>query len=105
MWALADSMAGLHLLDLHQPCSLLQLTPQIPLTVAHVLCCVPGSDTNIGTSQLRISVALCVMLTMVASKCLFVLHQEQKASMLDDSSISCCAQELCPPHSTKHCHA
>ncbi|DBA73782.1 TPA: hypothetical protein ACH3X2_009751 [Trebouxia sp. C0005] len=48
MWALADSMAGLHLLDLRQPCSLLQLKPQIPLTVAHVLCCLPGSDADIG---------------------------------------------------------
>ncbi len=80
MWALADSMAGLHLLDLCQPCSLLQLTPQIPLTVAHVLCCVPGSDTDMGTSQCCISVTLCVMLTMVALKVLLCLASKAKGT-------------------------
>ncbi len=94
MWALADSMAGLHLLDLRQPCSLLQLTPQIPITVAHVLCCVPGSDADIGTSQCSISVPLCVTLTMHG------WHEKQKTTALDDSGIICCAQKwLGPPQS------
>ena len=51
-----------------QPCSLLQLTPQIPLTVAHVLCCVPGSDTDMDTSQRCVSSTLCVMLITVGLK-------------------------------------
>ena len=47
-WALADSMADLHLVDLGQRCSFRKLTAGVPLTVAHVLCCVPESEGNSG---------------------------------------------------------
>ena len=48
LWALADSMAGLSLLDLDHPCSLRRLTANLPLIAAHVMCRVPDSDTHRG---------------------------------------------------------
>jgi len=105
MWALADSMAGLHLLDLHQPCSLLQLAPQIPLTVAHVLCCVPGSDADMGTSQCCVSVTPCVMLTIVALKVLLCLASEQsKRHQCWMTAASAAVLKSCCVH-LKRCHA
>jgi len=80
MWAVADSMAGLHLLDLCQPCSLLQLAPQIPLTVAHFLCCVPSEITDTGTSQCCVSVTLCVMVTIVALNLSFCLAAKARGT-------------------------
>lgn len=36
-WAVADSMAGLCLVNLAQACTVCTVTPSVPLTVAHTL--------------------------------------------------------------------
>ena len=51
MWAVADSMAGLCVVNLGQPCSLHRLTARVPLYVAHILCRMPESEGETGDSS------------------------------------------------------
>lgn len=52
VWAVADSMAGLCLVDLQQACTVCRVTVDIPLTVAHALCALSPGWSNCFTLQL-----------------------------------------------------
>ena len=52
-WVLADSMAGLHIVNLAEQCSLQRVTAQVPFSVANALCCVADSESEQGNALQR----------------------------------------------------
>ena len=47
-WVLADSMAGLHIINLAEQCNVQKLTAQVPFSVTQALCCIADPDTGQG---------------------------------------------------------